>query len=143
MKQLKAALSALGGFPFFTARPSPARRQTQRGTALVEAMAAIAITASAGVAALSLVSISAATSRNVAVEATASWVAASQAEKIQVAAYVATPGQYAAIAAPSGFVVTNTTSDVPGGDSAIQLVTIAVNRAGKEIISVALVKVDR
>lgn len=143
MKRLKAAISVLGGLPFFTARPSPAQHQSQRGTALVEAMAAIAITASAGVAALGLVSISARTSSNVAVSATASWIAASQAEKIQVATFVLTPGQYEAIAAPSGFAVTNTTSGILGGDSAIQLVTIAVTRAGKEIINVALVKVDR
>ncbi len=106
-------------------------------------MAAVAVTASAGVAALSLVSISAATSSNVASEATASWIASSQAEKIQVAPFVLTPGEYEAIAAPSGFAVTNTTSDILGGDPAIQLVTIAVTRAGEEIVSVELVKVDR
>ncbi len=143
MKRLKAAISALGGLPFFTARPSPAQRQTQRGTALVEAMAAIAITASAGVAALGLISISAASSSSVANEATASWIASSQAEKIQVSAFVLTPGVYEAITAPGGFAVTNTTSDILGGDPAIQLVTIAVTRAGKEIVSVELVKVDR
>ncbi len=147
MKRLKAAISMLGGLPFFTARPAPAQRhiqrRNQRGTALVEAMAAIAITASAGVAALSLVSISAATSRDVATGATAAWVAASQAEKIQVAAFLLTPGQYEAISAPNGFIVTNETSDILGGDSAIQLVTIAVTKAGEEIVSVELVKVDR
>ena len=143
MIRLKAIIFVLGGLPFLAARPSPVQRRNQRGTALVEAMAAIAITASAGVAALGLVSISAATSSNVATEATASWIAASQAEKIHAATFVLTPGQYETISTPSGFSVTNATSDVVGGDSAIQLVTIAVARAGEEIVSVALVKVDR
>ena len=143
MERLKAIISILRGLPSRAARPSPARRRNQRGTALVEAMAAIAITASAGVAALSLVSISAATSSDVASEATASWIAASQAEKIQAAAFVTTPGQYAAIAAPDEYVVSNVTSDVLSGEPAIQLVTIAVTRAGEEIVNVALVKVDR
>lgn len=143
MKKLKAIIFILGRLPFYTARPWPARRSDQRGTAMVEAMAAIAITASAGVAALSLVSIASLTSNNTSAEATASWVAASQAEMIQAAAYVATPGEYAALTAPSGFIVSNTTSDILSGEPAIQLVTIAVTKAGKEIVSVALVKVDR
>ena len=106
-------------------------------------MAAIAVTASAGVAALSLVSISAATSNDTSAEATASWVASSQAEKIQAATYVLTPGAYASITAPTGFVVSNTTSDILGGDPAIQLVSITVSKGGESIVSVDLVKVDR
>ena len=106
-------------------------------------MAAIAVTASAGVAALSLVSISAATSNNTSAEATASWVASSQAEKIHAATYVLTPGQYASITAPTGFVVTNTTSAIVGGDPAIQLVSITVSKGGESVVSVDLVKVDR
>lgn len=143
MRRLKAVFALHKRTSHLVARFFPGQTRSQRGTALVEAMAAIAITASAGVAALGLVSISAATQDDVAARATASWVAASQAEKIQVAVYVATPGQYAAISAPSGFAVTNTTSDILSGEPAIQLVTIAVSRAGKEIVSVVLVKVDR
>ena len=143
MKKLKAIIFILGRLPFYIARAWPARRSDQRGTAMVEAMAAIAITASAGVAALSLVSIASVTSNNTSAKATASWVAASQAEMIHAAAYVATPGEYGALTAPSGFIVSNTTSDILSGEPAIQLVTIAVTKAGKEIVSVALVKVDR
>ena len=143
MHLLKAIISALRELPFSVARRSPDPTRSQRGTALVEAMAAIAITASVGVSALSLVSISAATSSDVSAEATASWIAASQAEKMQAAPYLVTPGQYSAIAAPTGFVVSNTTSDIVGGDPAIQVVTVSVTKAGESIVSVAFVKVDR
>ena len=118
-------------------------RRGQRGTALVEAMAAVAITASTGVATLSLISIVSATSNSVAAEATASWLASSQAEQIHVAAYVPTPGQYASILAPGEFAVSNSTSEVVAGVPGIQLVNITVTRAGDSIVSIDLVKVDR
>lgn len=116
---------------------------SQRGIIMLEALAAIAVTATAGSASLMLISVAANSSTNATAESTASWLASSQAEKIQAAIYVFTPGVYPGINMPTGFTVSNSTANILGGDSAIQLVTVAVAKDGSEILSVEFVKVDR
>ncbi len=116
---------------------------SQRGAIMLEALAAIAVTATAGSASLLLISVASTSTANSTAESTASWLASSQAEKIQAAVYVLTPGEYPGINAPTGFSVSNSTANVTGGDAAIQLVTVAVMKDGSEILSVEFVKVDR
>jgi len=110
---------------------------------MLEALAAIAVTATAGSASLMLISVAANSSASTTNEATAAWLASSQAEKIQAAVFVLTPGEYTGINTPTGFTVANSTANITGGDAAIQLVTIAVVKEGNEILSVEFVKVDR
>lgn len=119
------------------------KARSQRGVMLVEAIVALAITATAGTASLGLISVTSLSHNQARSETTASWIATSQAEHIQAAPYVTTGGQYPAISTPSGFAVTNTTAEVVGGDAAIQLVEISVTRDGGEVMSIELVKVNR
>lgn len=118
-------------------------RRRQRGLFLLEVVVALAITASAGAATLSMISVAAIGSSSTLERTTASILATSQAEEIQVAPFVATPGEYPAIPSPPGFGVSNRTSPFPGGDEAIQTVYITVTKDGEPILTVEIVKVDR
>jgi hypothetical protein len=116
---------------------------SQRGAIMLEALAAIAVTATAGTASLMLISVASISSSSSTNESTATWLASSQAEKIAGSTYVLTPGEYAGISTPTGFTVSNSTANIPGGDAAIQLVTVEVVKDGVEILTIELVKVDR
>ena len=118
-------------------------RRRQRGLFLLEVVVALAITASAGAATLGMISVSAIGSLSALDRTTASVLATSQAEEIQVAPFVATPGEYPAVPSPPGFEVSNRTVPFPGGDEAIQTVYITVTKEGEPILTVEIVKVDR
>ena len=123
--------------------PQTSARLRQRGFLLVEAAVAIGIVGTATLAALGFISTATGAMAHSANETTAAWVATSQAEYIGHAIFVPTPGQYPAVPAPGGFAVSNTTAPYPGGDNAIQAVTITVSYGGSQVISVEIVKVDR
>ena len=118
-------------------------RLRQGGFLLVEAAVAIGIVGTATLATLGFISVAAVTVAHSSAETTAAWVATSQAEYIGLAPFIATPGQYGAVPAPDGFVVTNTTAPYPDGDGAIQTVTITVSYQGSQVLSTEIVKVDR
>ncbi len=122
-------------------RPAGAGRQ--RGFILLEVVVALGITASAGAATFSMVSVSSVGSRSTLDRTNASWMATSQAEEIRVATFVPTPGSYPSISVPAGFAVSNTTSAFVGGDDAIQNVLITVTRDGRSVLTLEMVKVDR
>jgi hypothetical protein len=74
---------------------------------------------------------------------TASWLSTSQMELVRAAPYVATPGTYTAVVAPTGFAVTNVTAAVTGGDANIQIVTVTVTEGGVTIFEASTMKVNR
>lgn len=116
---------------------------SQRGFMLVEAAVAIGIVGTATLTTLGFISAAANAETHNSIETTAAWVAASQAEYVGQAPFVPTSGQYAAVPAPSGFAVANSTAAYPGGDGAIQAVTIVVSYQGSEVLSTEIVKVNR
>ncbi|MBI4307130.1 MAG: hypothetical protein HY678_12500 [Chloroflexi bacterium] len=115
----------------------------QRGFIMVETVFAIAIIGTAVATAAGAMSVSAKVMERASVRTTAAWIAVSQAELIRDATYVATGGQYTLVPTPSGFTVSNATSAFPGGDAAIQNVTITVQRNGVTVLTSQIVKVDR
>ena len=121
----------------------PRARVRRGGFMLIEAAVAIGIVGTATLATLGFISTAAAATARSSAETTAAWVAASQAEYIGHAPFVAAPGQYADVPAPEGFVVSNATAPYPDGNGAIQTVTIAVAYQGSQVLSVEIVKVDR
>jgi hypothetical protein len=115
----------------------------QRGVVLVEALVALAIMGSATTATLTSLSSGAMTTNRTALNGTADWLATSEANLIQEAAYQVTPGTYADITPPTDFVVSNATSPVIGGDSQIQTVTITISYQGKVLLTTEILKVNR
>lgn len=115
----------------------------QRGVVLVEALVALAIMGSATTATLASLSSGALTTSRTSLRSTADWIATSEANLINEAAYQATPGTYADVTPPTDFAVTNATSPVVGGDAQIQTVTITVSYQGKVLLTTEILKVDR
>ncbi len=110
---------------------------------MIEMMLAVAIVGTALLAVVSAFSSASKSAEYVDTAATAQWIATSQIELIRTAAFVATPGTYAAITPPTGFAVVNATSDVVGGDSNIQLVTVTVTEGGETAFVATTMKVNR
>ena len=135
----EALCRLLGARPALRARA----RLRQGGFLLVEAAVAIGIVGTATLATLGFISTAAGAVAHNSAETTAAWVATSQAEYIGQAPFVAAPGQYNAVPAPEGFVVSNATAPYPDGDGAIQTVTITVEYQGSQVLSIEIVKVDR
>ena len=115
----------------------------QGGFMLVEAAVAIAIVGTATLTTLGFISTAAGATAYSTSQTTAAWVATSQAEYIGQVPFVPTPGQYGAVPAPEGFVVSNATAPYPGGIDAIQVVTITVSYQGSQVLSTEIVRVDR
>ena len=115
----------------------------QGGFMLVEAAVAIAIVGTATLTTLGFISTAAAAAAHSSSQTTAAWVATSQAEYIGQAPFVPTPGQYSAVPAPEDFVVSNSAAPFPGGNDAIQVVTITVSYQGSQVLSTEIVRVDR
>ncbi len=115
----------------------------QGGFMLVEAAVAIAIVGTATLTTLGFISTAAGAAAYSASQTTAAWVATSQAEYIGQVSFVPTPGQYSAVPAPEDFVVSNATAPFPGGNDAIQIVTITVSYQGSQVLSTEIVRVDR
>ena len=115
----------------------------QGGFMLVEAAVAIAIVGTATLTTLGFISTAAAAAAHSSSQTTAAWVATSQAEYIGQVPFAPTPGQYSSVPAPEDFVVSNTTAPFPGGNDAIQVVTITVSYQGSQVLSTEIVRVDR
>lgn len=123
-------------------RPSRQPRR-QRGFIMIEALVVLALVGSATAATLTSVSTGSLITSRASAHATADWIATSQANLIQEAVFAPTPGQYAVVETPDGFTVTNTTAAFPGGDDAIQTVTITVRHDGVPLLTTEVIRVDR
>ena len=110
---------------------------------LVEVAVAIAIVGTATLTTLGFISTAAVSAAHSSVETTAAWVATSQAEYIGHMAFVPTPGEYGGVPVPEGFAVDHATAAYPGGDDAIQKVTITVSFQGEPVLVTEIVKVNR
>ncbi len=128
-----------------TIRPqsSPGSSASERGFVMIEMMLAVGIVGTAMLAVVLAFSTASKKAEFIDDAATAQWVATSQMELVRVATYVTTPGTYTSVAAPAGFVVSNTTSAVAGGDSNIQLVTVTVTESGTTVFETSTLKVNR
>ena len=124
-------------------RAKAGRAHTQRGFVMIEMMLAVAIVGTAMLAVVAAFSTAARTAEFVEESTTGEWVATSQIELIKTAAYVLTPGTYAAVPAPVGFAVANTTANVAGGDANIQIVTVIVTQGGENVYETSALKVNR
>ena len=120
-----------------------ARGGSQRGFVMIEMMLAVAIVGTAMLAAVAAFSTASRTATYVDDATTGEWVATSQIELIKTAAYQLTPGTYASVPVPTGFAVSNATSNVSGGDVNIQIVTVIVTHGGQSVYETSAMKVNR
>ncbi|MCZ6539520.1 MAG: type II secretion system protein [Chloroflexi bacterium] len=123
--------------------PRPDREASQRGFVMIEMMLAVAIVGTAMLAAVTAFSTASRTATHVEKVTTGEWVAISQIELIKTAVYQLTPGTYASVPVPAGFAISNTTSDVTGGDANIQIVTVIVSQGGATVYETSALKVNR
>lgn len=119
------------------------RARGQRGVLLLEVVLALAITATAGVATLGMISVTSLGARSAVDQTFATTLVTSQAEEIGAAVFVPTPGTYSSIPAPADWAVVNATTPFTGGDAAIQNVLITVMNGSEAVVSLEMVKVDR
>ena len=119
------------------------KAKSQRGFVMIEMMLAVSIVGTSMLATVLAFSTAAKTADFVESATTGEWVATSQIEMIKTSAYIATPGVYASITAPTGFAVSNFTSNVSGGDSNIQIVTVTVTEGGETVYTTSALKVNR
>jgi Tfp pilus assembly protein PilV len=118
-------------------------RPGERGFGLVETLVALALTGSAVTAfVLALATGSLAVNEQQG-QTVVQELAQSQLEYVKSYPYDAAASTYPAVAAPSGYEITVTVSPVPGGDAAIQAVTVTVARDGAALLMVTDYKVDR
>ncbi len=119
------------------------RLRPQAGIGLVETLAAIAILGTAVVAfATGLGAGSIAVGEHDG-QATAQGLAQSQMEYTKSYAYETGAKTYPRLAAPEGYGLNVKVSAAPGGDTAIQKITVTVSYGGEEIITVEDYKVNR
>ena len=126
-----------------TSRAQASKAGSQRGFVMIEMLLAIGIVGTAMLATVAAFSTASRTASFVDNATTGEWVATSQIESIKTAAYQPTPGTYASVPVPTGFAVSNTTSDVTGGDENIQIVTVIVSRGGETVYETSALKVNR
>ena len=124
-------------------RARTAEGGSQRGFVMIEMMLAVAIVGTAMLAAVAAFSTASRTATYVDNATTGEWVATSQIELIKTAAYQLTPGTYASVPVPTGFAVSNATSNVSGGDVNIQIVTVIVTHGGQTVYETSAMKVNR
>ena len=117
--------------------------RAQRGFVLIEMMLAVGIVGTAMLATVLAFSTASRTSDFVESATKGEWIATSQIELIKTATYVVTPGVYPSVTAPAGFAVSNFTSNVTGGDSNIQIVTVTVSEGGEPVYTTSALKVNR
>lgn len=122
---------------------SPKSQRSQRGFIMVETLLAIGITGTAILAVVMAFSTASKNAQFVDDVSTAEWLATSQIELVRAATFVATPGTYTNVAAPTGFGISNATSAVTGGDSNIQIVTVTVTEGGETVFEASTMKVNR
>ncbi len=110
---------------------------------MIEMLLAVAIVGTAMLATISAFSTASLTANFVEGATTGEWVATSQIELIKTAMFQPTPGTYASVPVPTGFAISNTTSNVAGGDANIQIVTVIVTRGGMTVYETSALKVNR
>lgn len=110
---------------------------------MIEMMLAVAIVGTAMLAVVTAFSTASKTAAHVDSSATAQWLSTSQMELVRAAPFVLTPGTYANVPAPAGFVVTNATSAVTGGDANIQIVSVTITEDGDTVFEASTMKVNR
>lgn len=116
---------------------------TERGFVLIEMMLAVAIVGTAMLAVVTAFSTASKQAQFVDSAATAQWLATSQMELVRASTFVPTPGTYATVTAPTGFVVANATSAVTGADTNIQIVTVTITENGATVFESSTMKVNR
>lgn len=121
----------------------PGARRRQIGFVMIEAVVALAILGTATAAMLSSLSTGARLSNRTSLNGTADWIATSQSNFIYDAPFVLTPGVYAPVNAPDNYTVSNQTSDVDGGNSEIQNITITITFQGQVLLTTEIIKVNR
>lgn len=120
-----------------------ARLSSERGVALLEALVAVAIVATALVvfiAGLSTGLLSISQSDRL---STAHELARSQLEYTKASPYNAAPYTYATVTPPAGYGVTSKASGISGGDANIELVTVQVMKDGAVVYTLEGYKVNR
>lgn len=110
---------------------------------MISALVSISIVSTAVFAGLLGISTASRLSAQNSINAAASGVATSQIDSIRVAEFVATPGQYPSITPPDRFGVSNATSSITGGDSAVQEVKITVTYDGEVVREISIIKANR
>jgi len=118
------------------------RLHSQRGIGLVETLMAVAVLGTAVVAFATALSAGSIAVGEHDLQAEARALAKSQMEHVQSSAF-SPAGVYALVGAPEGYSTSIGVSAVPGGDAAIQKITVAVSYSGEEIITLEDYKVDR
>ncbi|NQW21577.1 MAG: type II secretion system protein [Chloroflexi bacterium] len=117
--------------------------RSERGFVMIEMMLAVGILGTAMLAVVMSFSTASKTAAFIDDSATAEWVSTSQMELVRAAIFVPTPGTYSVVTAPTGFVVSNATSAIAGGDANIQIVTVTVTKDGATVFEASTVKVKR
>jgi Tfp pilus assembly protein PilV len=120
-----------------------ARLQSEQGFTLVEALVSVAILTMALMMFLLGLSTGVLSSAQSDRLSSAHELARSQMEYTKELPYQAAPVTYATVTPPTGYTVTASASNVPGGDAEIQLVTVAVMKDGIPVFSLEGFKVNR
>ncbi len=123
---------------------TPARkhvwRVAQKGFVLIETLVAVGIIGTAVLGSMIAVSTASRVTSEVEEKVTAQWLAASQVDQIRGAAFVITPGTYAAIPAPAGYSVQNTTANYGLPALNLQQVTVTVSKGGVTVLTTKFLK---
>jgi hypothetical protein len=129
--------------------PSTKRRRSrfvrsgEGGAGLVEVLVAIGITGIAVVGLLAAVSTGSLGVSTTDERASAENLARSQLEFTKSEPFDPVPATYATIAPPSGYAIGVTAQAIPGGDIAVQLITVTVSRGAETLTVLEGYKVDR
>ena len=110
---------------------------------LVEALVAVAITASALVVFMGGLSTGSLVTTQADNLSTAHELARSQLEATKAAAYNPAPYTYPSVAAPATYGVSAVASSIPGADADIELITVEVTRDGATVFTLEGYKVNR
>ena len=120
-----------------------ARLQSEQGFTLVEALVSVAILTMALMMFLLGLSTGVLSSAQSDRLSSAHELARSQMEYTKELPYQAAPVTYATVTPPAGYTVAANASNVAGGDTKIQLVTVAVTKDGVVVYSLEGFKVNR
>ena len=120
-----------------------ARLQSEQGFTLVEALVSVAILTMALMMFLLGLSTGVLSSAQSDRLSSAHELARSQMEYTKELPYQAAPVTYATVTPPAGYTVAANASNVAGGDTKIQLVTVAVTKDGLVVYSLEGFKVNR
>jgi type II secretory pathway pseudopilin PulG len=115
----------------------------ERGFGLVETLVALAVTGSAVTAFVLALSTGSIAVNEQQGQAVVQELAQSQLEYVKSYPYDAGASTYPAVPAPPGYEVQVAIAPVPGGDAAIQAVTVTVFREGTSQLTVTEYKVNR